>query len=426
MTQLELARDRQITDEMRAVADAEGVDADALRQHIVDGTVVIPANRARRAGRVTGIGTGLRTKVNANIGTSMDRADIEEELDKLAAAQDAGADAVMDLSTGGDIGEIRRKILEKAEVSFGTVPIYEAAIRAAREKGAVSKMTEDDMLDSVRQHAADGVDFVTVHCGLTTSSIKHLKQHKRVCGIVSRGGTFLVDWMLCHEKENPLYTRFDELCAIAGEHDVTLSLGDALRPGAIADAGDRAQIDELLTMAELAARARAKGVQVMLEGPGHVPLDKIVPQIKMQKDLTGGLPFYVLGPIVTDVAPGYDHITSAIGGALAASAGADFLCYVTPAEHLSLPTPDDVRTGVISARIAAHAADIAKGLPGATDWDDEMSRARRARDWEKQLDLAIDPVLAEKFHNAIKAKDGKSCSMCGEFCAFNVVDRHFG
>ena len=420
MTQMELARKGQVTDAMRAVAAAEGLDAETVRRNVADGFAVIPLNKNRRSQGVMGVGRGLRVKVNANLGTSTDYADVEAELEKLRAAEEAGADAIMDLSTGGDIPAIRRRIMEACHVAVGTVPIYEAAAKAARAQGRLDAMTADDMLASVRRHAEDGVDFVTVHCGVTRRIVESESLKRRVCGIVSRGGTFLAHWILRHRQENRLYERFDELIDIAREFDVTLSLGDSLRPGAIADAMDGPQIEELMTLADLARRAVAAGVQVMIEGPGHVPLDQVEAQIKLEKELTGGLPFYVLGPIVTDVAPGYDHITSAIGGAVAAMAGADFLCYVTATEHLGLPRPQDVREGVVAARIAAHAADVARGRPGAREWDLRMSRARAARDWEKQAAEAIDPERARELRRERRPGHDDVCSMCGDYCVFKV------
>ncbi len=420
MTQMESARKGQVTDAMRAVAAAEGLDAETVRRNVADGFAVIPLNKNRRPRGVIGVGRGLRVKVNANLGTSTDYADVAAELEKLCAAEEAGADAVMDLSTGGDIPAIRRRIMEACRVTVGTVPIYEAAAGAARGRGRLDAMTADDMLASVRRHAEDGVDFVTVHCGVTRRIVESEPLRRRVCGIVSRGGTFLAHWILRHRQENPLYERFDELIDIAREFDVTLSLGDGLRPGAIADAMDGPQVEELMTLADLARRAVAAGVQTMLEGPGHVPLDQVEAQVKLAKELTGGLPFYVLGPIVTDVAPGYDHITSAIGGAVAAMAGADFLCYVTPTEHLGLPRPQDVREGVVAARIAAHAADVARGRPGAREWDLRMSRARAARDWEKQAAEALDPERARELRRERRPGHDDVCSMCGDYCVFKV------
>ena len=342
------------------------------------------------------------------------------ELEKLAAAEAAGADAIMDLSTGGDIPAIRRCLMDACHVTVGTVPIYEAAAAAARRAGNIAAMTAADMLAAVRHHAEDGVDFVTVHCGVTRRIAESEALGRRVCGIVSRGGTFLAHWMRHHRQENPFLERFDELIDIAREFDVTLSLGDGLRPGAIADAMDGPQVEELLVLADLAKRAVAAGAQVMLEGPGHVPLDQVEAQIRLEKELTGGLPFYVLGPIVTDVAPGYDHITSAIGGAVAAMAGADFLCYVTPSEHLGLPRPEDVREGVVAARIAAHAGDVARGVPAARQWDRRMSEARSRRDWERQAAEAIDPARARELRAARRPGHDDVCSMCGDFCVFKI------
>ena len=420
MTQLELARKRKISPEMRRVARDEKKTAEYVREMIAAGRMVIPRNKLRRADIVLGIGAGLRTKVNANLGTSKDFIDVNRELAKLRAVEEAGADTVMDLSTGGDITAIRRRILGATRLPLGSVPIYEAAVRAVHEKKTIMAMTAAGMLRAVENHCKDGVDFVTVHCGVTRAVVKELETSPRLCGIVSRGGTFLAHWILRHRQENPLYERFDELIDIAREFDVTLSLGDSLRPGAIADAMDGPQIEELMTLADLARRAVAAGVQVMIEGPGHVPLDQVEAQIKLEKELTGGLPFYVLGPIVTDVAPGYDHITSAIGGAVAAMAGADFLCYVTATEHLGLPRPQDVREGVVAARIAAHAADVARGRPGAREWDLRMSRARAARDWEKQAAEAIDPERARELRRERRPGHDDVCSMCGDYCVFKV------
>ncbi|MGB2797917.1 MAG: phosphomethylpyrimidine synthase ThiC, partial [Phycisphaerae bacterium] len=367
MTQLEQARKGLVTDAMRAVAETEGLDPETVRARVAAARIAIPFNRLRRAARVMGVGEGLRVKVNANIGTSPDYADVATELEKLKAAEEAGTDALMDLSTGGDVRAIRRKILDECRVTVGSVPIYEAAAKAAQTQHDLAKMTADEMLASVRRHAEDGVDFVTVHCGVTRRIVESEALRRRVCGIVSRGGMFLAHWMRRNREENPFHERFDEVIDISREFDVTLSLGDGLRPGAIADAMDAPQVEELLVLAELARRATAAGAQVIIEGPGHVPLNQVEAQVRLEKEMTGGLPFYVLGPIVTDVAPGYDHLTSAIGGAVAAMAGADFLCYVTRTEHLGLPRPQDVREGVIAARIAAHAGDVARGLPAARD-----------------------------------------------------------
>lgn len=422
MTQLKQARLNKITPEMEQVAQSEDCDLEALRSLIADGKVVIPHNRIRPSKKVCGIGKGLRTKVNANIGTSIDYQNVGEELKKLHAAEEAQADTVMDLSTGGDLRIIRQRIMENCSISIGSVPIYEAAVDAVKNKHSVRDMTAKDMIDAVKRHCEDGIDFITVHCGATRGVLKHLVNDKRVCGVVSRGGSFLVDWMSFHNKENPLYELFDEILSIAYEFDVTLSLGDALRPGALTDACDRAQIYELNVLAELTQRAWEANVQVIVEGPGHVPLNQIKTQVQLQKELCKGAPFYVLGPIVTDIAPGYDHITSAIGGAIAAAAGADFLCYVTPTEHLSLPKLDDVHDGVMAARIAAHAADIAKGIKSAWEWDKTMSQLRRKRDWEGQFSRCIDPAHAKKIREKGIPQNDDVCSMCAEFCVFKVAD----
>jgi phosphomethylpyrimidine synthase len=368
------------------------------------------------------IGQGCRIKVNANIGTSPDKSDLEEELAKLKAAVEAGADAVMDLSTGGDVRDIRRRIREACPVSLGSVPMYEAAFGCVARRQPFRDMTEKDILEAVRLHVEDGVDFVTVHCGITRTAVDFVRENGRICGITSRGGSLLARWMLANNRENPLYARFDEVVDMCRSRDVALSLGDALRPGALADSGDRAQIHELYTLGELARRARAKGAQVFIEGPGHVPFHQIRAQMQLEKVACDNAPFYVLGPLVTDVAPGYDHLVGAIGGTLAATCGADFLCYVTPAEHLRLPGVEDVRQGVIASRIAAHAADIANGLPGARDWDDAMSRARKARDWNRQFELAIDPELAKRSRASALPRHDSVCTMCGEFCALRDDD----
>jgi phosphomethylpyrimidine synthase len=423
MTQLQQARKNIITQEMKQVAKDEDVDPEYIREKISEGKIIIPVNRKRKATKFCGIGAGLKTKVNANIGTSPDYVNVEIELEKLKASVDAGADAVMDLSTGGDLRAIRRKIIESSSITVGSVPIYEAAVKAVKNKQTIVNMTASDMLDAVRLHCEDGVDFITVHCGATKGVLKHLKENKRICGVVSRGGTFLVEWMIHSGQENPLYEDFDEILAIAKEYDVTLSLGDAMRPGALADAFDRAQVYELNVLAELTQRALEADVQVMVEGPGHVPLNQITAQVQLQKELCKGAPFYVLGPIVTDIAPGYDHITSAIGGAIAASAGADFLCYVTPTEHLSLPGPSDVKTGVIAARIAAHAADLVKGVKSAWEWDKKMSELRRKRDWEGQFNTCIDPVVARNIRQKGRPQNEEVCSMCAEYCVFKLSDR---
>jgi phosphomethylpyrimidine synthase len=425
MTQLEMAKQGIISPQMKLVAEQEGIDPETLRKSIEKGTVVIPANINHTNLVPCGVGTGLRTKVNANIGTSSDFGNAFSELEKLQVSIKAGADSVMDLSTAGNISDIRRQIIRKSTVCIGTVPIYQAAVEAIEKYEAVVKMTADGIFSAIEEQCRDGVDFITVHCGVTQDTIARLKNQGRVADIVSRGGAFLTGWMLHNERENPLYEQYDRLLRIAREYDVTLSLGDGLRPGSICDATDRAQIQELLILGELVDRARDAGVQVMVEGPGHVPLNQVVANIELEKSICKGAPFYVLGPLVTDIGAGYDHITSAIGGAIAASAGADFLCYVTPAEHLSLPDLEDVRQGVIASRIAAHAADIVKGVKGALDWDKKMSAARKKLDWEEQARLSIDPEKSRQVHGT-HATTGKACSMCGQYCAMDLVGKYLG
>ncbi len=422
MTQLEAARSGQITDQLRQVAEAEGLQIEQVLGVVATGRAVIPANSTYALPSPRGVGKGLTTKVNANIGTSMHYPDVETEVEKLKAAVEAGADAVMDLSTGGNLREIRARIREACPVPLGTVPIYEAAARAKREGQGLINMTADELFDVIETNGKQGVDFITVHCGVTQNSVDQLRRQGRLMDIVSRGGAFLTAWMVANEAENPLYEQYDRLLEISRKYDMTLSLGDGLRPGCLADATDRGQISELVVLGELVKRAREAGVQAMVEGPGHVPLSQVPTNILLQKSLCEEAPFYVLGPLVTDVAPGYDHIVGAIGGALAAQYGADFLCYVTPAEHLGLPTAEHVREGVIVSRIAAHAGDIAKGLPGARDWDDEMARARKALDWPKQLSLALDEPKARAIYEARSSCEEEDvCSMCGEFCAVKLI-----
>ncbi len=362
--------------------------------------------------------------MNANIGTSNIYPNLAPELEKLAEAVKCGADAVMDLSTGDGIDASRRTILEKSPVMVGTVPIYQAAVTAIRERGAVVDMTAEDLLRGIERQARDGADFMTLHCGLTREALGRLRREGRVMDVVSRGGSFLTGWMLHNEAENPLYERYDDILDICRKYDCTISLGDGLRPGCLADATDRGQLTELITLGELVDRAKKRGVQAMVEGPGHMPFDQIAANMKLAKRLCHGAPFYVLGPLVTDVAPGYDHITSAIGGTLAAVSGADFLCYVTPAEHLALPTLQDVHDGVIAARIAGHAADIVKGVPGALAWDLSMAKARKALDWDAQLSLAIDPDLARAKRAARNDAEEGACSMCGDYCAVEIVKKY--
>jgi phosphomethylpyrimidine synthase len=420
MTQLEQARKGVLTPPLKKAAREERTSPEALAGLVSAGLAVIPFNPRHAPSRPAAIGRGLRTKVNVNIGTSRDFPRLADELPKVKVALDYGTDALMDLSTGGDLKKIRRTILRRTPVAVGTVPVYQAAVKAIDGRGTIVDMTEEDLFEAVESQAGEGVDFMTIHAGLTLRAIDRLKKQGRVADIVSRGGAFHLAWMLHNERENPFYAGFDRLLEIARRHDITLSLGDGLRPGSILDATDRPQIEELLTLGELVRRALDAGVQVMVEGPGHVPLDQVEMNIKLQKRLCHEAPFYVLGPLVTDIAPGYDHIVSAIGGALAAAAGADFLCYVTPAEHLGLPTLDDVREGLIAAKIAAHAADIVKKVPGALERDLGLSRARKNLDWEAQKALALDPL---KFAAVRKRRRSATaaCSMCGEFCAMRIV-----
>ncbi|MDD5072961.1 MAG: phosphomethylpyrimidine synthase ThiC [Candidatus Omnitrophica bacterium] len=426
MTQLESAKRGKITPEMRLVAKAEGLDLKLLVRKISSGRIVIPSNILRKKGRVCGIGEGLKTKINANIGTSQGSSRISAELKKLKVAVDNGADAVMDLSTAGDLRAIRKAILRASPVPVGTVPIYEAAVGADRRKRPIYSMTADEMFAVIEGQAGEGVDFFTIHCGVTRKAVDCLKRQGRVIGVVSRGGAIMVEWMAHNRRENPFYEEFDRVLEIARKYDVTLSLGDGMRPGCLADASDRAQIQELMTLGELSVRAKRAGVQVMIEGPGHVPINQIEANIMLEKDLCHGAPFYVLGPLVTDIAPGYDHITSAIGGALAAAHGADFICYVTPSEHLGLPSVEDVKTGVISARIAAHAADVAKGVKGALDRDIAISAARKKRDWKKQFALAIDPSRAKEYRNRSKPAAKDVCTMCGQYCSMKISEEYLG
>ncbi|TET38638.1 MAG: phosphomethylpyrimidine synthase ThiC [Dehalococcoidia bacterium] len=425
MTQLELARSGVISPEMKLVAQDEGVDPELILKGVAEGTIIVPANRNHKLVRYCGIGKGLRIKVNANIGTSPDYGDVDTELEKLRVAVEYKADTVMDLSIGGDLRAIRRAILKESPIPLGTVPIYQVGIEAIEKRGAIVGMTADDLFAVIEEHAEEGVDFMTVHCGVTLSSIARLKRQGRVTDIVSRGGAFLLGWMVHNEQENPLYEQYDRLLEIARKFDVTLSLGDGLRPGCLADATDRAQVEELLILGELVERAWEAGVQVMVEGPGHMPLDQITANVLLEKSLCKGAPFYVLGPLVTDIAAGYDHICGAIGGAIAAVAGADFICYVTPSEHLGLPDPDDVKEGVIAARIAGHAADIVKGVKGAREWDQRMSLARKNLDWEEQVRLSLDPSRARRVHSQ-HATSGEACSMCGDFCAMQLVASFLG
>jgi phosphomethylpyrimidine synthase len=408
---------KRATPPLKQVAKAEGLDVTKLRLAVATGRVVIPMNPVHDPEPV-GIGEGLRVKINVNLGTSRDHVSVKEELEKARVAVRYGADAVMDLSTGGDIDAIRRRILKEVRLPVGTVPIYQTGLRMAR-RSAVVDMDEDDIFNGIEKHAKDGVDFMTVHCGVTRETVATLRSSSRITDVVSRGGAFLVAWIIHNERENPLFQRFDYLLEMAREYEFTLSLGDGLRPGCVHDATDAAQLHELITLGKLVKKAREAGVQAMVEGPGHVPLDEIAANVRIEKSVCDRAPFYVLGPLVTDVAPGYDHITAAIGGAVAAMNGADFLCYVTPAEHLCLPTPDDVREGVIASRIAAHAADIALGR--GRELDDEMARARKSLDWDRMFELALDREKAKAYRKRGHNEDTEGCEMCGDVCAIKIV-----
>ncbi len=398
-------------------AKAEGIAPDRLAKLIANGRAVLPYNPVHSP-EPRAIGEGLRVKVNVNIGTSKDHVDLDEELEKARVAAHFGADAIMDLSTGGSIDRIRRRVLKEVRLPLGTVPIYQAGMETAR-RSAVVEMTEDVLFNAIEKHARDGVDFMTVHTGVTLESVEALRRSHRITDVVSRGGSFLTAWILHHGKENPLYANYDYLLEMAKEHEFTLSLGDGMRPGCIADATDAPQIRELMTLGECVERAREAGVQAMVEGPGHVPMHQIAANVALEKAICKGAPFYVLGPLVTDIAPGYDHITGAIGGAIAAMAGADFLCYVTPAEHLSLPTVEDVKEGTIASIIAAHAADVAHGLGAERDM--AMAKARKALDWDAQFECSLDPENARAVRNRRKPSESEVCSMCGDLCAIKMV-----
>ena len=419
-TQMDAARKGMITAQMEAVSQKEGIPATRLAELMAEGKVIIPCNKKHKSISPSGVGSMLKTKINVNLGTSRDCKDLEMELQKVESAVSMGAEAIMDLSSYGDTRKFRRMLTEKCPAMIGTVPIYDAVVFYHKP---LIKITSEEWLDIVRMHAEDGVDFMTIHCGINKETAHKFKRNKRLTNIVSRGGSIIFAWMEMTGQENPFYEHFDEILDICREYDVTLSLGDACRPGSIADGTDAAQIEELIALGELTKRAWEKDVQVMIEGPGHMPLNQIAANMEIEKTLCHGAPFYVLGPIVTDVAPGYDHITSAIGGAVAAMNGASFLCYVTPAEHLRLPDVDDVKEGIIAARIAAHAADIAKGVPGAADWDNQMSLARKQLNWEEMFRLAIDPEKARRYRAASKPEKEDTCSMCGNFCAVKNMNR---
>ncbi len=421
-TQMEAARKGIITPQMEAVAKDEYRTAEEIRDLVARGQVAICANKNHRCLQPKGVGSMLRTKINVNLGVSRDCKDYNIEMEKVMAAVNMGADAIMDLSSHGNTQPFRKKLVDECPVMLGTVPVYDSVIHYQRD---LSELTAKDFIDVIKLHAQDGVDFVTLHCGITRKTIDQIKNHKRKMNIVSRGGSLVFAWMTMTGEENPFYEYYDEILEICREYDVTISLGDACRPGCLADATDVCQIEELVRLGELTKRAWDHNVQVMVEGPGHVPLDQIAANMKVQSTICMGAPFYVLGPLVTDIAPGYDHITSAIGGAVAAMSGAAFLCYVTPAEHLALPNVEDVKQGIIASKIAAHAADIAKGIPGARDIDDKMADARRVLDWDAQFECALDPETAKAIRDSRRPEDDHSeaCSMCGKFCAVRSMNK---
>ncbi len=413
-----------MSDLISKLAKEEGIKAEILQKNLKDGTAVIIKSRLHKIKPLV-LGKGCRTKINANIGTSPDFANLKYELKKLKVAIESGADAVMDLSTGGDIDRIRREILSASSVAVGTVPIYQVAIEMRKKKKPFTKTSVDEIFEIIERHLEDGVDFITVHCGITRETIRGMEKKRRVCGVVSRGGSMMIEWMKSNNKENPLYEYYDRLLNLAKKYTATLSLGDGLRPGAISDATDEYQISELVIIGDLVKEARMNGVAVIVEGPGHIPINEIEANIKLQKTICDGAPFYVLGPMVTDIGAGYDHIVAAIGGALAGYYGADFLCYVTPAEHLGLPSVEDVREGVIALKIAAHAADIGKGLVGAKMRDLNLSKARFSLDWEKMINLLIDPIRAKKIFSRKRSRSALTCTMCGEFCAMKKTREIF-
>jgi phosphomethylpyrimidine synthase len=418
MTQLEFAQQGIVSPEMQHAAAAEGMPPEQLRHLVAAGRAVIPKNIRHTYSEIMAVGTGLRTKVNANIGTSGECTSVAGEIAKLKTAVAAGTDSVMDLSTGGDLKEIRRQILAHSPVMVGAVPIYAVATDLQRRGTPISSMDADELLRSIENQCAEGLDYITVHCGVTQEVVRRLQSTQRLLPSVSRGGSILMHWMKHNRKENPLYEDFDSVLEIAHQYDVTLSLGDGFRPGTVVDATDGPQIQELILLGELARRARARGVQVIIEGPGHIPLNQVVANVQLEKQLCDGAPFYLLGPLTTDIAPGYDHITAAIGGAIAAAFGADFLCYVTPAEHLCIPDNADVRAGVVAARIAAHSADIAKGIPGALEKDRVMSQHRRDLNWDGMVASAIDPDAARQ--RIQLSSNRETCTMCGELCAVKL------
>ena len=419
-TQMDAARKGIVTKELQAVAEKEHMAAEKLMELVASGKVAIPANKNHTCLNPNGIGNALKTKINVNLGTSKDCLNMDAEIEKVHAAEAMGAEAIMDLSSFGDTRTFRRKLTAECTATLGTVPIYDAIVYYNKP---LNEITSQEWLDVARMHAEDGVDFMTIHCGINKSTAERFQKAGRLTNIVSRGGSLIFSWMAMTGNENPFYEHFDELLDICREHDVTLSLGDACRPGCIEDASDICQLEELMVLGELTQRAWDKDVQVIIEGPGHMPLDQIEANVRIQQSVCKGAPFYVLGPLVTDVAPGYDHITSAIGGAIAATYGVSFLCYVTPAEHLRLPTLEDMKEGIIAAKIAAHAADIAKGIPGAKDWDKAMSTARKELDWEKMFQLAIDPEKARRYREESTPEHADTCTMCGKMCAVRNMNK---
>ena len=419
-TQMDAARKGIKTKEMEIVSKKENIDIDILMGKMAKGEIVIPANKNHRSLNPEGIGNGLKTKINVNLGISRDCPNVDAELEKVKMAINMNAEAIMDLSSFGKTEEFRKKLVKMSSAMIGTVPIYDAVGFYDKE---LKDITEKEFLDVVRKHGEDGVDFVTIHAGLNRDTAKIFKKNPRITNIVSRGGSLLYAWMELNNKENPFYEYYDELLEICAEFDMTISLGDALRPGSIADASDASQISELIVLGELTKRAWKKNVQVIIEGPGHMKLNEIEANVILEKKLCHGAPFYVLGPLVTDVAPGYDHITSAIGGALAASYGVDFLCYVTPAEHLRLPTLEDMKEGIIASKIAAHAGDLAKGVPGAQEWDLKMSQARQSLDWEEMFNLSIDEEKARRYRKESSPEHEDSCTMCGKMCSMRNMNR---
>ncbi|XER06211.1 5-hydroxybenzimidazole synthase [Sporomusa rhizae] len=419
-TQMDAAKKGIMTEQMRIVAQEEKIDPELLRELVASGRIAIPANKHHTSLHPMGVGEKLRTKVNVNLGVSKDCYDIDLELEKVKKSIELKADAIMDLSCYGKTRDFRRKLIDMSPIMIGTVPMYDAVGMLDKD---LKDITVDEFFSVVERHAEDGVDFMTIHCGMNLKTAERIKNNKRLTNIVSRGGSLLFAWMELNKKENPFYEYYDRLLDICEKYDVTISLGDACRPGSIHDSTDAAQIEELITLGELTKRAWARNVQIMIEGPGHVALNEIVANMQLEKRLCHGAPFYVLGPLVTDIAPGYDHITSAIGGAIAASNGADFLCYVTPAEHLRLPNLEDMKEGIIASRIAAHAADIAKGIPGARDWDNQMSAARAEVDFPKMIELAIDPEKARRYREESKPECEDTCTMCGKMCPMKNIKK---